>query len=319
LGAAELPKLCGLLPPGHNLTIPFLHTPIRNRTALDLLPKQIVCSQPAQCVAGTGELTRGVTLGSGGLRVLISAYKSPDEAQAFMTRFGGKLNSREYGDAAIVGTTPTNPPSSDVWFTYGSYFVEVYGLGPHTSRVASLARHIDAELKRMPKSATCETGTGATKIEPPTGPGTDERTYAAPTGTGKAAACFPSDPSAGFLDPARHRAMAANAPPEAIARVLSTRIRSIAGCSQVTPDRWSSLYATISVAVAKHFRDARCFANDTAAINQDWNFHKSQRAPRNSPDSLIFNTDQAVNCLSPQERPALFAEIATAIASALDR
>jgi hypothetical protein len=308
-----------LLPPGHNLTIPFLQNPLRNRGNIDLFPKQVVCGQPVQCVAGTGELTRGVTLGSGGFRVLISAYKSPDEAQAFMTRFGGKPNSGDYGDTAIVGTSPTNPPSSEVWFTYGSYFVEVYGLGPHTSRVASTARHIDAELKRMPKSATCETSTGATKIEPPRGPGTDERTYAAPTGTGKAAACFPSDPSAGLLDPARHRAMAANAPPEAIARVLSTRIRTIAACSQVTPDRWSSLYATISVAVAKRFRDARCFANDTTAINQDWNFHKSQRAPRNSPDSLIFNTDQAVNCLPAAERPGFFAEVAGVIAASMER
>jgi hypothetical protein len=316
-GAADLPKLCVLLPEGHNLTTPYLDTPVRRRSAVDLAPAQVVCGQPAQCVAGTGELTRGAGYGSGGLRILISMYKSPAEARGAMGRYGGKPNSGDYGDAAIAGTLP-NPQISEVMFTWGPYYVEVYGLGTFAARVVPMARQIDAAVKRLDAGGTCGAATaGPAKPEIPTTGMPSRRVETA--GAGRAAACFPSDPSAALLDPERHRGMAAGAPPEAISHGLSTRLRTISGCSQISANQWSSLYATISVAVAKRFRDARCFANDTAAINPDWNFHKSQRAPRNSVDDLIFKTDQAVNCMPAAERPAFFAEAAAAIAASLER
>jgi hypothetical protein len=113
--------------------------------------------------------------------------------------------------------------------------------------------------------------------------------------------------------------MAAGAPLPALQNVLSSRIRTIAGCSRINPDQWSSLYATISVAIARRFREARCFAADTTAINPDWNFHKTRRAPYNSVDGLIFKTDQAARCLPEQERAAFFGEAAAAIAAALEK
>jgi hypothetical protein len=321
LGAADVPKLCELLPPGNNFTIPYLYNPIRSRGFADLLPKVTACLQPAQCLAGMGQLIRGAVQGEG-LRAVISVYKSPEESREAVSRYGGQPNSRDYGDAAIVGVSAT---VSEVRFAWGAYNVEVYGYGAYASQVVPLARYIDTGIKRLSPSATCAAPGGETKTEiirPDRPEGKGPGAPAVPrTGTaalGKAAACFPNDPSAALLDAARHRAMAAAAPKEALQQVLNTRIRTIHGCSRVSPDRWSSLYATISVAVAKRFRDARCFANDAAAINPDWNFHKNQRPAFNSPDSLIFKTDQAVQCMPEQDRAVFFGEVAAAIAAALE-
>jgi hypothetical protein len=321
LSAVEPPKLCALLPAGHGLTIPYLYVPPRLNAMRDLAPQQVACGQPAQCLAGTGQFERGVTPGSAAFRVVISMYKSPEEARGAMSRYGGRPNSTQYGDSAIVYATPQ---TSAAWFTRGSYYVEIDGLGPYASRVNSLAAHIDQGIQRLP-AAACEAPGAAGKPEPmvPSQPNLPARAEPnRPAGAaemGKAAVCFKSDPSAGLLDAARHRAMAAGAPREALGHVLGTRIRTIGGCSQATPDQWSSLYATISVAVAKRFRDARCFANDTSAINPDWNFHKRQRPPRNSADDLIFKTDQALNCLPEAERAGFFAEVAGAIAASMER
>jgi hypothetical protein len=332
LNAADSPKLCLLLPDNPRLTQPFSDRP--DGDVSDLIRPHRYCAKDPACVAGAGRVgtVPGAASPTEGIYVMIGHFES-EQGSRYEVRQGELQyppNSRDYGDTAWVSM---DARLAAIRFARGSYYAEVFALGSYAARAAAVARHIDQGLRNLP--ANCEqAATAQTQLKPPaaidrpTPPpanrtdGLPMRTTlpAPPPGYGWTHLCFREDAGAALLDPEAHRSWAQSQSAGALSGNLAGKLRTLYGCSQMNLERSARLFADISMAVAKRFRDASCFRGDAGVILQDRNAHLTAfRTADEFLANLNWKLNAALGCLPRPEQARFFGEVSALIAGAMEK
>lgn len=137
---------------------------------------------------------------------------------------------------------------------------------------------------------------------------------------GSAVVCFPDDPGAVSLDAAAHWSWALSQSPETVKNNLAGKIRTIYGCRALTQELGKTLFAELSMRIARRFTDASCFGGDTGVLIQDRNAHRN--AWKTGPEyvsNLQWKVGAAMNCLRNRDDLAtFFAEASVVIGASLD-
>jgi|GEM_PF-6248530 len=131
-------------------------------------------------------------------------------------------------------------------------------------------------------------------------------------------ACFARDPGMASTNRADHYGWAQKQDLTVLGENLVTKINLLFSCA-LTRDQLSNAFSDLSVIIARHARNAGCFAGDHGVLSEDWSAHK-EFAAATSPGDLLNNLrwkmGAAFKCLNRAGKIALFADGSVALAKA---
>jgi hypothetical protein len=130
-------------------------------------------------------------------------------------------------------------------------------------------------------------------------------------------ACFASDPAAGSTDRNGHYAWAQKQDAATLKDNLNAKAALLFRCRSMDVDQLSSVFANISVIVARYVPDANCFGGDRGVVNTKWSDHKGWGMSKGANamlNNLQFKMAAALKCMDRPQQNEFFADVSVAMA-----
>jgi hypothetical protein len=130
-------------------------------------------------------------------------------------------------------------------------------------------------------------------------------------------ACFAADPAAGSTDRNGHFGWAQKQDAATLKDNLNTKAALLFRCRSMNVDQLSSVFANISVIVARYVPEAKCFGGDRGVVSTKWSDHKGWGMSKGADamlNNLQFKMAAALKCLDRPQQNSFFADVSVAMA-----
>jgi len=163
-------------------------------------------------------------------------------------------------------------------------------------------------------------GTPAGTVAPPNTTAAARPSGAAAPNVGKASVCLTGKYAvSASLTPQGYLDFGVQNDTATLQTHLAEKIRMLYGCRYITPDQVSSLFADLSVLIARKVPVARCFGGDSGATGTDRNAHKRWAEQHASLDNLLGKIASALVCMNRTDQASFFSDASITIAGSMGR